>query len=330
LFPFPSKGRPPARVSIIVSPSRTSLGGLFLCAYTRGVGLWFGVVIAVVLVSGVAWWVASARKAGPSLAKKNYCMFCGPTDNKITKEHVWPVWISELLKPLMEGNTFTTQRFKDGKTIEKQWDASEINIQAKALCDYCNNVWLGQEFEGAIIKPLLSDAIANGTSTTFTAEQLGSIAAWAYKMALVLEFATPRKEVFFTETERFAFRRTRAAHPFVSVRLAKYDFSENGEFRAGHSYNAVHTMTEAFGSRRTLELKVTTMTAGYFVMQVIAVRDKATGELVDAREVEVELSPQAAASLVQIWPPTVKWPPRLSLKLADLLALTEMWGQANK
>lgn len=89
-------------------------------------------------------------------------------------------------------------------------------------------------------------------------------------------------------------------------------------------------MTEGFGSRRTLDLKVTTMTAGYFVMQVIAVRDKVTGQLVDAREVEVELSPQAAASLVQIWPPTVKWPPRLSLRLADLLALTEMWGKANE
>lgn len=299
-------------------------------AYTRAMELWFGVVVAVVLASGVAWWVASKRKAGPSPAKKNYCIFCGPTNNKITKEHVWPVWISELLKPFMDGNTFTTQRFKDGKTVEKQWDASEINIQAKALCDYCNNVWLGQEFEGAIIKPLLSDVIAQGTATTFTAEQLGFIAAWAYKMALVLEFATPGKEVFFTEAERFAFRKTRMAHPFVSIRLAKYDFSENGQFRAGHSYNAVHTMTEAFGSFRTLDLKVTTMTAGYFVMQVIAVRDKATGELVDAREVEVELSPQAAASLVQIWPPTVKWPPRLSLKLADLLALTEMWGKANE
>jgi len=24
----------------------------------------------------------------------NYCIFCGPTDNKITKEHVWPMWIA--------------------------------------------------------------------------------------------------------------------------------------------------------------------------------------------------------------------------------------------
>jgi hypothetical protein len=28
----------------------------------------------------------------------NQCFFCGPTENKITEEHVWPFWVSELLR----------------------------------------------------------------------------------------------------------------------------------------------------------------------------------------------------------------------------------------
>lgn len=66
------------------------VSAVFLCAYTLGMSFWLGVVIAVVLVliSGVAWQVASARKAGQSLSQKNYCVFCGSTDNKIAKEHV--------------------------------------------------------------------------------------------------------------------------------------------------------------------------------------------------------------------------------------------------
>lgn len=175
--------------------------GSLSCAYTRRVETGFVVVVAVGALTTLIWWATIKRqRPQPAAAKKNYCIFCGPTDNKITKEHVWPIWISELFK-LAAGGRFTTQRFKDGKTVEKQWTAGEISIQAKALCDYCNNIWLGSEFEGAIIKPLLSTAIAQGTHATFRAEQQGFIAAWAYKMALVLEFATPGKEIFFTEAE---------------------------------------------------------------------------------------------------------------------------------
>ena len=28
----------------------------------------------------------------------NQCFFCGPTENRITEEHVWPLWVSELLR----------------------------------------------------------------------------------------------------------------------------------------------------------------------------------------------------------------------------------------
>jgi hypothetical protein len=28
----------------------------------------------------------------------NNCFFCGPTDNPLTEEHVWPKWVSKLLK----------------------------------------------------------------------------------------------------------------------------------------------------------------------------------------------------------------------------------------
>jgi hypothetical protein len=82
LFPFP--GRDTSRKGlIVVSPSRTSLCGLLVRVYSRR-ELLLGVVIAfvLVLISGVAWWVASARKAGLSLSKKNYGIFCGPTDKK--------------------------------------------------------------------------------------------------------------------------------------------------------------------------------------------------------------------------------------------------------
>jgi hypothetical protein len=258
------------------------------------------------------------------------CMFCGATEAKITKEHVWSAWISEALKPTMEGDTFTTFRYKDGKEVEHQWEAGEINLQVKDLCRPCNNDWLGRDFEGPIIKPLLVDVIAHAVPARWSAEEQAHIAAWCYKMALVLEFASG-KRVWFADDERHEFRRTRAAHPFVSIRVAKHDFSNEGIFKASHSYSAVHTLT-AQRDLQQFEVKLTTISAGYFAFQVVGVRSLATGQLVDIRELgPIAFSPQAAASLFQIWPTFwrgVPWPPLQSLNHKDLIDLSEMWAKA--
>jgi hypothetical protein len=202
----------------------------------------------------------------------------------------------------------------------------------KDLCKPCNNDWLGSEFEGPIIKPLLVDVVAHAAPGRWSPEGQAQIAAWCYKMALVLEFASG-KEKWFTDDERHEFRRTRAAHPFLSIRVAKYDFSDDGIFKASHSYSAVHTLT----SQRDLQqfqVKLTTISAGYFAFQVVGVRNLGTGQLVDFRELgPIEFSPQATASLFQIWPTFwrgVPWPPLVSLSHKTLIDLSEMWAKAHE
>lgn len=258
-------------------------------------------------------------------------MFCGPTEAKITKEHVWSAWISEVLKQTMVGDTFTTMRFKGGTEVEHRWEAGEINLQVKDLCRPCNNDWLGRDFEGPIIKPLLADVIAHAAPAHWPPKEQAHIAAWCYKMALVLEFASGKK-VWFTDAERHEFRRTRAAHPFLSIRIAKYDFSDDGIFKASHSYSAVHQL-RAQKRDLTIEVKLTTISAGFFAFQAVAVRDLGTGQLINFRELgAIEFSPQAEASLFQIWPPSgrgVPWPPFLSLNHNNLIDLSEMWADAH-
>jgi hypothetical protein len=60
----------------------------------------------------------------------NQCFVCGPTENKITEEHVWPFWVSELLR---------------GK-------------YGSDHCDKCNNNWLSA-FENNDIRPLATPLI---------------------------------------------------------------------------------------------------------------------------------------------------------------------------
>ena len=258
----------------------------------------------------------------------NVCAFCGPTEADITKEHVWPVWVSEALKQVMVGDTVYHQRF-DNDVVVKEWTAGQINLQVKVVCRPCNRDWLG-DFEGAVVKPLLVNSISRGTSAAFTRIEQSTIAAWACKMAMVYEFASTGKPAFFTAQDRRAFRETTKALPELEIRLASYAFKER---RFGHCYSAMHEMTENFGDRRTLQLFLTTMVAGHLTMQFIAVRDKATATLLPASAVEVEYSQGAMDSLAQVWPirrASVVWPPRKTLDEHELLDLSTMWEGPSK
>lgn len=248
------------------------------------------------------------------------CAFCGPTDDEITKEHVWPVWISDALEVVMVGDTVHHRRF-DGDAVVKEWQAGEINLQVRALCKPCNRDWLGG-FEGTVVKPLLVKPILYGSSVTLTCIEQATVSAWACKMAMVYELANPGKPAFFTTRDRKAFRDSTKALPELEVRLAVYNFNDR---RIGHCYSGCHELTENFGDRRRLQLFFTTMSAGHLVMQLVAVREKDTGVLLPATAVEVDYSPEAAASFAQVWPsrrPRVTW---RWLDEEGLLRISKMW-----
>jgi hypothetical protein len=80
-------------------------------------------------------------------------------------------------------------------------------------------------------------------------------------------------------------------------------------------------------------VKISTITAGFLGMQVVAVRDEATGELLPASStIEVEFGPTARDAITPVWPPTggpIEWPPKLTMKHDDVHTWTEMWGKPD-
>ena len=73
------------------------------------------------------------------------------------------------------------------------------------------------------------------------------------------------------------------------------------------------------------------MTAGSLAMQLIAVRSVSSGELVAAKDIEIELRGKARDALVEIWPSTsaeADWPPRTSMTSQDIEDWTTMWASA--
>jgi hypothetical protein len=258
----------------------------------------------------------------------NSCFFCGPTENLLTKEHVWPRWVSRALAGKYDSSHFVNVR-STGDNTTGVWKSRDIEVTTKAVCSECNNKWLSR-FENSKIKPLASPLLRGDDNLVLAPREQWKLAAWAYKMAMLLEIAVPldeRQPLFFTPTERKQFRDTTLAHERVRVFLAKYDYGQH----PAHAQLACHTLTERGGPRRSFDLKISTITAGALGMQVMAVRSVESGELVYASEIEFEFLGKAKQSIVRIWPPNsdaIRWPPDQTMSQRDIEDWTEMWQAA--
>src|SRR5437773_2520690 len=114
----------------------------------------------------------------------NECFFCGPTGNPLTEEHVWPQWVSRLLKGRYGSDHFVHIR-STGDDTTGLWKNANLDVTTETVCDKCNNVWLS-DFENLEVKPIAEPLITNAGSYIITPAQQWTLAAWAYKMALLL------------------------------------------------------------------------------------------------------------------------------------------------
>jgi hypothetical protein len=139
----------------------------------------------------------------------NQCFFCGPTENKITEEHVWPLWVSELLRGKYGSDHFIHIR-STGSDTTGLWKSPNLKVTTETVCDRCHNNWLSA-FENDDIRPLATPLILGERVDIIKPDDQWKFAAWAYKMALLLEVAMPPKErspEFYTADERLQFHQT--------------------------------------------------------------------------------------------------------------------------
>jgi hypothetical protein len=258
----------------------------------------------------------------------NECFFCGPTENPLTEEHVWPQWVSRLLFGQYGSDHFIHVR-STGDDTTGLWRSRSLDVTTDTVCDKCNNEWLSN-FENTDVKALATPLILGKDDALLPPAAQWTLAAWVYKMAMLLEVANrddPRR--FFTAADRKRFRDTTLADEHVRVFLSKYEYGQH----PAHAHLPVHNFTECDGERRSFDVKVSTITAGALGVQVIAVRSTASGELVYASEVEVEFLGKAKEAIVRIWPPSpdaVRWPPSETLTQQDVEDWTEMWANPTK
>jgi hypothetical protein len=185
----------------------------------------------------------------------------------MTREHIWPQWISKLLLAPTGAQHVQHELRRWGRS-ERRWSKRVLDATIRAVCKQCNEGWLST-LEDKVAKPILEPLIL-GDSRLLTPADCMAIARWVYKMALCFEFADGDRDdpVFFSEAERHEFK-TAQQLPNVSIWAGRC-----ASDRAAFVKSVIRAIIDYRDNRR-YRLIATTLTVGQLAIQVVAMRNDA-------------------------------------------------------
>jgi hypothetical protein len=246
------------------------------------------------------------------------CAFCPSTN--LTQEHVWGDWINSILP----GTTFTTRRQTNPEGNFTTWKTIGLQQTAGIACRTCNNGWMS-DLESNEAKPAMADMIRYGGAVSLLPRGIASIAAWAFKMAVIANFIGKLKnDPYFSNYERYRFAETLRVPPGVQMWL----FALNTPGRVVGKFNS-HLGRFPANTKYGFELYIATFALGYFGIQVVASRwinphnYSFLGPFPGMREhnkwngVTVPLFPSDGSPVV--------WPPRIHLNSDSLDQFITRW-----
>jgi hypothetical protein len=219
------------------------------------------------------------------------CVFCGarPTTN----EHVFPQWLIGVI-PGAGQLTHTWAAPEDSDSESRTWTTNDvIDFKARVVCGpECNHGWMERLEKRA--RPFLEPLI-RGHSSTLYPEAAETIAYWALKTAMMIDFAQEAEHRCVPKSVYPELYAARGVLPHTFVWLAACDFG------AG-----------ALGRPRTLNLNEgdispagfgVTLGVGHLIVEIIRVPVKNWKTL--------EIGGPLASAVRRLWPYTnvVVWPP---------------------
>lgn len=112
-------------------------------------------------------------------------MFCQRDDHKITKEHLFPDWLSKMYDNSVTGINEGTNA--DG-SVAYSYTSKIFQQTVNSVCEVCNNGWMSQIENDA--KPILVKML-RGKSFVLDKKSQARLATWAMKTMLVFNHANP-------------------------------------------------------------------------------------------------------------------------------------------
>lgn len=246
---------------------------------------------------------------------KRFCIFCGKRD--LTKEHIFPQWISRTFAKLGPG-TFDLEMVNDsGLRQPLRWiNKKAIELTVKVVCESCNEGWMAALESQAI--PLLTPLI-RGEPRRLDSPACKILTAWTFKTTLLAEYAYPEAPHFFID-EAASFYRDHKV-PSMTVQIGAYHGSE---YSLRHKMGHVNLVGDRGIHYRGC---ASTFVIGHSLLHLWSARFPQAIE-----SVEVAYPPEFMERLLLMWPApaaSIQWPP-LTLFADSDLANLEALAAGNK
>lgn len=250
-----------------------------------------------------------------------HCIFCGPTEAPITREHVWSDWISGVLGPRLaeiattKPETRATQFRRGELHVDRQYPSDNLQEKVRVICEHCNNVTLSRLENMA--KPILSPMILGKSGYVSIPDQV-VIAAWITKMAMVWEYTDNYEPKYFTQAERENFRSTfRPATDNTWIWLAAVE----SRYPARMSQNVLWSQP---GVGEPARFHITTGVIGGLGFQLLTRRHHDSKTASDYRAIMNKWRASTALIYPHIFP--IRWPPREILTGEMVVDFEERFG----
>jgi hypothetical protein len=229
------------------------------------------------------------------------CAFCN-REAELTREHIWSDWI---------GRSFPKNRrylmsTHDAKGDVKTWEKSELNEKTRIVCSDCNNGWMSRLENSA--KPLLENMILRGSPLSIFPTGSYTVACFAFKNAVITDQMSKDRALFYSESERKAFKEDLALPKDFHVWLATYP-RHRGLFDGYYSEAPAQ-------ERDRFRLHVLTYGAGYLVLQAVGFKWISRNQRRHRQAPNLVQGPTFQSVSAPLWPSngrSVMWPPENDL-----------------
>jgi len=243
-------------------------------------------------------------------------VFCGATDQKLSKEHLWPRW----LRNHVDGGVgppqehYRAQRTADGSVVlDERWTAIPFERQVKGPCRPCNNGWMS-DVENSVM-PSLIPMLAN-EETTLDCRAQDSLARWATLRMMIAQLGHPAERRRAIPPERYArFYSGLAMPPGAQVWLGRHDGS--GGWPTEYQYRELFVSALGQPEPSSPNAYVAAFSIGYaaFVYWGSELSSLFLHDL-----------GRLAPYVVPVWPvrpPSVRWPPQELVRKDGLASIVE-------
>ncbi len=113
------------------------------------------------------------------------CIFCQRDNQKITKEHILPNWLSRMYG---EDMTCTNESTTEEGKVVYSFQSKIFQQTTNTICAACNNGWMSEIENQA--KPIL-ERMLRGKNVVLDKKKQHRIATWAMKTVLVINHNNP-------------------------------------------------------------------------------------------------------------------------------------------